>query len=352
MFVEIHDYKDERVSQLCDWIIDVSFALSTILAPMMIYLVLKESKDMGKYRWYLLNEVFWCYLYDVALTVWKPVFLGPLLAGYSQSSIRFSRLGSWLTFAAATIFTVNSGLALVMACFYRFAQAYPGAFREFFEKKVVFIYVVVHLVCYAYFLGPTPFAQMWNDDDVRAYLSAYPQQVAELASLNGLWIYRRTTLTELFCLSIAICYSLFVVTPIVCLSRLYLHAQVWRLMPQNKSTYRMQIMLLKALIIQVGVAGAFIIFPMVTIGLTLYTASLKGGPVVTIMIAMTSMHASFDFAILIYFISPYRRASLKLLRKLFPLWTKADSSEQRNSGAAVSVVSTRVQRPLSAIPRR
>lgn len=78
--------------------------------------------SMGKYRWYLLNEVIWCYLYDVALTAWKPVFLGPLLAGFSRSLICFSHLGSWLTFAAATIFTVNSGLGLVTACFYRFAQ--------------------------------------------------------------------------------------------------------------------------------------------------------------------------------------------------------------------------------------
>ncbi|KAH7711056.1 hypothetical protein AAVH_21642 [Aphelenchoides avenae] len=204
MFIEIHDYTDDRVNQLCDWVIDVSFALSTILVPMMIYLVLKESKGMGIYRWYVLNEVLWCYLYDVAITAWKPVFLGPLLAGYSQSPIRYSRLGSWLTFATATIFTVNSGLGLVMAILYRFAQAYPGALREFFENKILVVYIIVHLFSYSYFLAPTPFAQMWNDDDVSAYLSTYPQEVAEFASFNGLWIYRRKTFSELFCLSIAI----------------------------------------------------------------------------------------------------------------------------------------------------
>ncbi|KAH7678356.1 hypothetical protein AAVH_41745 [Aphelenchoides avenae] len=111
-------------------------------------------------------------------------------------------------------------------------------------------------------------------------------------------------------------------------------------------------MLLKALIIQTTIGTAFIAFPMVTIGLTLYTASLKGGPVVTIMVAMTSVHASVDFAIIMYFIKPYRRASLKLLLKLVPCWTKEKTSEQRNSSVAGSYPLSRVQRPVLASLRR
>lgn len=77
---------------------------------------------MGKYRWYLLNSVLWCYAYDLVLTLWKPVFLGASLGGYANSFIPLN-YGTQLILAGVGITCViHSGLGVAMEIMYRSAQ--------------------------------------------------------------------------------------------------------------------------------------------------------------------------------------------------------------------------------------
>lgn len=52
-------------------VFDASFAISTCLLPLMLYLILYKSKSIGKYRWYMLNNIIWDYLYDVLVAFLK-----------------------------------------------------------------------------------------------------------------------------------------------------------------------------------------------------------------------------------------------------------------------------------------
>lgn len=72
-------------SQALAVFLDVSFALNTVLMPIVIYFIFKV-KTIGKYRWYILNGIVWDYLHDVVLALWKPVTFLPVTAIYSDVS--------------------------------------------------------------------------------------------------------------------------------------------------------------------------------------------------------------------------------------------------------------------------
>lgn len=68
-------------------IVDVLFCLSTMLLPIVVYMIFRV-KSMGKYRWYILNVVVWDYAYDLLLAIMRPVLFFPVMGGYSQVSKR------------------------------------------------------------------------------------------------------------------------------------------------------------------------------------------------------------------------------------------------------------------------
>lgn len=72
--------------KLLSIVLDVSFATSTLLMPVMLLLIFRV-RSIRKYRWYVLNSIFWDYLYDIALFIAKPVLFLPVLAAKTQVSL-------------------------------------------------------------------------------------------------------------------------------------------------------------------------------------------------------------------------------------------------------------------------
>ncbi|KAI1709401.1 serpentine type 7TM GPCR chemoreceptor sri domain-containing protein [Ditylenchus destructor] len=120
--MEKSDFLNQTVNRISGYIIDVTFAISTVLAPILLFLILRKSGKIGKYRWYLVNDVIWCYAFDLTITVYKPVALGPMLALYSEGPFTFnSNIALSLHYMLCTC-VIHMGLALVMSIMYRFCQ--------------------------------------------------------------------------------------------------------------------------------------------------------------------------------------------------------------------------------------
>lgn len=83
---------------------------------------MSSSFSIGKYRWYILYDITCCYAFDLTLAAYKPVILGPLMAGYSQGPFEMNHSLSWAMSVAVVVCIVHTGCALVMSCLYRFAQ--------------------------------------------------------------------------------------------------------------------------------------------------------------------------------------------------------------------------------------
>ncbi|KAI1711537.1 serpentine type 7TM GPCR chemoreceptor sri domain-containing protein [Ditylenchus destructor] len=200
--MEKSDFLNQTVNRISGYIIDITFAISTVLAPILLYLILRKSGKIGKYRWYLVYDVIWCYAFDLTITIYKPV--APEKSDNDNIDITF---------------------------------------------KI-----------------------MW--------------------------------------------YTLFVIIGAILSTHLWLYAKTNGFRQFSQTTYKMQLMLLRALIMQIFLAIFFIYIPMFTIGLVMYLGSRHSGSIVTFMLAIKSAHATVDYVTMIYFVAPYRRALLQSVKRI------------------------------------
>jgi hypothetical protein len=77
-------------------VLDAMFVLSSLLFPLLVYLLLFRSNRLEFYKYLLLFNVISDYLSDLALTLIQPVFLFPSLAWYANGV--FSDLGMFKKF--------------------------------------------------------------------------------------------------------------------------------------------------------------------------------------------------------------------------------------------------------------
>ena len=113
-------------AKISDIVIDVSFVPSTLLFPVMLWLILRHSQKMGRYRWYMLVNAVLCYAFDVWLTLVKPVFLGPLLGWHLQGFVTANSSASCIL--VTVLIYLNNTMEVSIGCslMYRFAQVSQG----------------------------------------------------------------------------------------------------------------------------------------------------------------------------------------------------------------------------------
>lgn len=115
-------FYNPTVARISDIVIDVSFVHSSLLFPVMLWLIFRHSQKMGKYRWYMLVNVLLCYISDLLLTLVKPVFLGPLIGWYLQGFVPANAsISSLLVFVLLCVLNAME-FSIVSSLLYRFAQ--------------------------------------------------------------------------------------------------------------------------------------------------------------------------------------------------------------------------------------
>lgn len=135
---EIEAYYSPVLERLNAAIFDAMLVMSTVLLPLLVYLILCQvhhtdtdiwtqrlsfqSKSIGKYKWYLLNNVVHSYLYDANISLLKPVMLAPVLGGYFDTFIEFDGAMSYKLVRLIVFLMVNMMQSIVMALLYRYAQ--------------------------------------------------------------------------------------------------------------------------------------------------------------------------------------------------------------------------------------
>jgi hypothetical protein len=104
-----------------------SFVISSILISLTTYIVIKKSpEDMREYKYLILNQLLWSYLFDIILTFWQPVFLFPFFYAYSSGPAKL------LSFKVSPVYMcllilIGGGLihSLYFSFIFRVAQVFP-----------------------------------------------------------------------------------------------------------------------------------------------------------------------------------------------------------------------------------
>jgi hypothetical protein len=80
------------------------------------------------------------------------------------------------------------------------------------------------------------------------------------------------------------------------------------------STYRLQLMLFRAISVQLYIGYCFLLFPTVMAGFLVFWRVEFGGKGMAVVFALMSFHDFLDYLTMLYFITPYRRTVLQWLR--------------------------------------
>lgn len=105
---------------------NATFCLYTILFILSIYIILKKSSaQMTFYKYLMLNQFTWCYLFEVLIFLWQPVVLFPDLLGYSEGLFKYLGKNS-AQIALSLIFLNIVGMihSLYFSIIYRVVQVF------------------------------------------------------------------------------------------------------------------------------------------------------------------------------------------------------------------------------------
>ena len=62
----------------------ICFSYTSVYFVFVIYVIVKKSiYEMGEYKWYLVHQMCWIFLFDLHMFTWKPVPLWPFYLIYS-----------------------------------------------------------------------------------------------------------------------------------------------------------------------------------------------------------------------------------------------------------------------------
>jgi hypothetical protein len=158
-------------------IIDIFFVLSTVLFVVVVYCVLKKSKTMGSYKYYMLYTTISSYAFDIVVGIWKPIPLFPIPALASEQFFRdYGSIAGYILFTVCLVAVTHYTLALAMAVTYRYAQV-GGRFSSLQDNDLYRFFLVgyknlsMSRVCLLLFSSHYMYITIWYWCCLR-YLSA------------------------------------------------------------------------------------------------------------------------------------------------------------------------------------
>uniref|UniRef100_A0A7E4WC72 G_PROTEIN_RECEP_F1_2 domain-containing protein n=1 Tax=Panagrellus redivivus TaxID=6233 RepID=A0A7E4WC72_PANRE len=280
---------------------------------------------MSDYKWYLVHQLSWSYLFDVCIGLWKPVVLWPFYIGYS-AGIFTNTVNSSVTvlLLIVVVLAIGMGFSVFISLLHRYMQVIPfsNAYRcysSLWHRIGVYI-IVVCLLLVALFL-PLSLSFSLETDLKDSLTSKYPV-LKRIFELHPSMIGYDTSVVEY---STAYGVLTLIVLFIVVVLVIVLYLNFIRILKRNKThlsagTYKLQLMLFKALFIQMLLAGVLLIFP-ITLCFILALLGFRWiSSFALIAIFILGTHAFFDFIVLCYYVKAYRtyvkNLGNKMLRRL------------------------------------
>lgn len=70
----------------------ITFVISAVLHPLISYIIIKHSKGMKIYKWFILYNISAAFILNTCLMIVAPIPLFPILAFYSENIFNTSNL--------------------------------------------------------------------------------------------------------------------------------------------------------------------------------------------------------------------------------------------------------------------
>uniref|UniRef100_A0A7E5A1J7 Serpentine Receptor, class T n=1 Tax=Panagrellus redivivus TaxID=6233 RepID=A0A7E5A1J7_PANRE len=308
---------------------DVSLVLTTIFFSFMLYMIITKSpREMSDYKWYLVHQLTWSYLFDLYVGLWKPVPLWPFYIGYSAGI--FSNVGGNSVTIQLLIVVVNAigmGFGVCISILHRYMQGSPFSFMYKLYSYLWFrfsAYVLAFVVLLGLLFLPLSLSFSLQTELEVSLTSKYPELVRIFELHPSMFGYD----TDIVEYSVGYAFLIVSVLLVVIIVTIILYFNFARILKRNKThlssgTYKLQVMLFRTLFIQMLLAGVLLFLP-ITLCFILTLFGFRWISSFTLLaISFLGTHAIADFVVLCYFVRAYRTYIQGLFRKM---WQKLNGT--------------------------
>ncbi|KAI6180575.1 hypothetical protein M3Y98_00735200 [Aphelenchoides besseyi] len=281
------------LSQRLSVAVGLTFCISSLLFPVVLYLILKKSRQMKLYRYYLINNVRGS----------NPVL--PLPREFLVFGVFF-----------VVFVVINLDLSVVESLFYRYSQAFPGWLDVFFNESrwLYGIYFAVHTSIYASIFIPLILGYVRDERETRSQFAAENPDLVNLVDSMIVVCFVNSDISRRLILWITVLMMSFFCLGTTLYFVLYFRMKQTRRQSTISSTYKLQLMLFRAISAQLYIGYCFLLLPVAFTCTLVYFQVPHGGVYSTIVSSLMSFHGSLDYLCMMYFITPYKRTILKWLR--------------------------------------
>ncbi|CAD5225272.1 unnamed protein product [Bursaphelenchus xylophilus] len=312
-----------NLSNLTNYALIFATVVETVCAPTIIYLALYHSKQMKRYRYLIINTVFWSLLFDWITFFMKPQFtfpaacilyLNPLMA-YGPAYL----VGTALLMALF----VNVEMAVVWSFMYRYLMAYPGRIGNAVEsgkaapRVMIIVQILVHFICFSPFTTVGLPGKYTAVDDA-AFLQGLPQLFEKRNEFGHFCAVGVPTTRSIAYYGFVLLGCVFVVG-IILYSILFHRVIIQKSKQFNMgSTQRMHLNViadLQAVSAQLFIGYVMLLIPTAVLVYALYAEWEEGTTIVAVAVMFVQLHGCADFLAMIYFITPYRRKLMSVFRE-------------------------------------
>ena len=246
---------------------EVSLIITTVFFVFTLYMILKNSKEIGEYKYFMIHQLVWSYLFDLILGIWQPIPLWPFYIGFGIGWFRFWK-GIWaiLPFYAIMITSIGMGVSIYMSLFHRYVYITPNSsFARRYESltfKLLF-YGFIFLFFECAIMIPTFLSYVDTEVLRKSITSRYPVMTFFFESEPSMFGYNPDLNDQLTVFYMMCLVALFIGLIIFSIS---IYFSFIGLMMKNKHsmsvvTHQMQLVLFKTLYVQSLLLIGVLLFP-------------------------------------------------------------------------------------------
>uniref|UniRef100_A0A7E4ZRR6 G_PROTEIN_RECEP_F1_2 domain-containing protein n=1 Tax=Panagrellus redivivus TaxID=6233 RepID=A0A7E4ZRR6_PANRE len=290
--------------------------VSIVLSIFVNYVILTQSKTLGTYKYYIINQTVWSQLFEIGMILYNPVVLMPYIAGYSGGIFR-----SFGTYESSAI-AITVGFCLyycalfgaILSFINRYILAFRPESKKYLESKYTFAYIAwLHggaCAGIAIFLLTTAprgsTVRQVVDQETHGALNEYLSEptFVYFQDING-----SARAILLFCALVILGFLL-----LFSLVVIWFIANVFIYKRKATSITKLSRSLIICSLVQLLLCVVFLFCPYI-IGVGSLALRLENGDFVNALCGIVSLHGTADILSTLYFIVPYRKFCVQLLKK-------------------------------------
>uniref|UniRef100_A0A7E4UUL8 G-protein coupled receptors family 1 profile domain-containing protein n=1 Tax=Panagrellus redivivus TaxID=6233 RepID=A0A7E4UUL8_PANRE len=292
--------------------------INPILGVFVNYVILTQSKTLGSFKYYLLNQTLWAQLFEALYTVYNPVLVCPVIGAFQSGLLRNVASPQLTTIVSifVYIFFINTAFGVSLSLFNRLIFTFHPNLKPYLHNKFTFAGIVIfHLLMYSvvcillsYALndaeGMRKISLTESGDALRPFFNE--SSLIQVSEFGG-WT-RRAIATFFFL--ICLFNSILIGCVIVFIVNVRIHKQTSKTVSQNSFS------LIISSLVQSILCVVLLFIP--AGGLTFcWGFEIKNSAnVINALFLLANIHGTIDMVCLLIFVKPYRMYCYKLFTRI------------------------------------